>query len=219
MHGVWLVSYIALWLMLILVGGVVLSLMRLIGQMNDRLGPAPALATEQGPEIGDSFSEILARFDVVEHGLFGFPRKRDSLVLFVTPGCVSCENLLRSVRPFRATRDPDVEVAVISTSANQEDNRELIENTLSGTVPFIPLPKIARSIGIRSTPYAFWLDTDGVVRAKGLVNTLEHLESLRNARISGYATLKEYHDNVHLGHESAPALSEGMDARVARLSG
>ena len=41
-------------------------------------------------------------------------------------------------------------------------------------------------------PYAVLLDAEGVVRARGLVNTREHLESLFEARDHGVASLQEY---------------------------
>ena len=198
MQGAWLASYIALWATVIVLSCVVLSLMRLMGQMNDRLGPAPALVTEQGPEIGDSFADVLARSKVVEDGILSFPKSCDSLVFFVAPGCPTCETLLQNLRPFRTRRHPTVEVVVVSTSGNHEHNQDLVERTLLDKVPFLSLPKLAESVGIRSTPYAFWLDEDGLVRAKGVVNTMEHLESLRNARAVGFASINEYHQKVHL---------------------
>jgi methylamine dehydrogenase accessory protein MauD len=41
-------------------------------------------------------------------------------------------------------------------------------------------------------PYAVLLDAAGVVRARGLVNTREHLESLFEAKEKGVASLQEY---------------------------
>jgi methylamine dehydrogenase accessory protein MauD len=40
-------------------------------------------------------------------------------------------------------------------------------------------------------PYAVLVDADGVVRAKGLVNTREHLESLFEAKERGVGSLQE----------------------------
>ncbi len=41
-------------------------------------------------------------------------------------------------------------------------------------------------------PYAVLLDAHGTVRARGLVNTREHLESLFEARDLGVASVQEY---------------------------
>jgi methylamine dehydrogenase accessory protein MauD len=41
-------------------------------------------------------------------------------------------------------------------------------------------------------PYAVLVDAGGVIRAKGLVNTREHLESLFNAKEKGVGSVQEY---------------------------
>jgi hypothetical protein len=46
------------------------------------------------------------------------------------------------------------------------------------------------------------LDDEGKVRAKGLVNTREHLESLFEAKERGVASLQEFvHGSEHAAHE------------------
>jgi len=41
-------------------------------------------------------------------------------------------------------------------------------------------------------PYAVLIDERGVIRAKGLVNSREHLESLFNAKELGVGTVQDY---------------------------
>ena len=41
-------------------------------------------------------------------------------------------------------------------------------------------------------PYAALIDAQGIVRARGLVNTREHLESLLEARDQGVASIQEF---------------------------
>ena len=41
-------------------------------------------------------------------------------------------------------------------------------------------------------PYAVLLDAEGIVRARGLVNSREHLESLFEARRHGVASVQDY---------------------------
>jgi methylamine dehydrogenase accessory protein MauD len=46
--------------------------------------------------------------------------------------------------------------------------------------------------GIGKLPYAVLVDHEGVLRAKGLVNSREHLESLLAAQEAGVASLQEF---------------------------
>jgi len=41
-------------------------------------------------------------------------------------------------------------------------------------------------------PYAILIDADGIIRAKGLVNSREHLDSLILAEESGFGTIQAY---------------------------
>jgi methylamine dehydrogenase accessory protein MauD len=41
-------------------------------------------------------------------------------------------------------------------------------------------------------PYAVLIDEAGVIRAKGLINTREHLESLLEAKELGVASIQDY---------------------------
>jgi hypothetical protein len=57
-------------------------------------------------------------------------------------------------------------------------NREFVKRYGLRDVPFIVAPRWALDNGVTSTPYAVVADADGIVRAKGVVNHLEHLDSV-----------------------------------------
>ena len=45
---------------------------------------------------------------------------------------------------------------------------------------------------VQRLPFAVLLDDQGVVRAKGLINSREQLESLFNATETGFASIQDY---------------------------
>jgi len=53
-------------------------------------------------------------------------------------------------------------------------------------------PELGMTFRIGKLPYAVLIDEHGTVRAKGLVNTREHLESILTAKELGVASLQEY---------------------------
>ena len=59
--------------------------------------------------------------------------------------------------------------------------------TLLGLVSL--LPPLANRLKL---PYSVLLGSDGTVRAKGLVNSREHLESLMVAHETGFASIQDY---------------------------
>ena len=61
-------------------------------------------------------------------------------------------------------------------------------------------------------PYAVLVDEEGVVRAKGLVNTREHLESIVAAKQLNIASIQEYLKTRHVNdhdHEPEPQMVNG----------
>jgi methylamine dehydrogenase accessory protein MauD len=57
---------------------------------------------------------------------------------------------------------------------------------------FVNGPEIGMTYRVDKLPYAVLLDDQGVIAAKGLVNSREHFESLIIAKETGYATLQSY---------------------------
>lgn len=196
MSGIWLISYVILWVVVIALAVMTLSLLRLVGSLHQRVGPAGALVTDNGPDIGEALPEILESEGIVDHTVLRFPKSRDTLIIFVSPNCPACIELLRSLIPFKIRHGERLEVVLISTSADAELHSELSRKAAQARLPYVSLPKLASAVRIGGTPFGLWLDEEGVVHAKGIVNHTEHLESLKNARESGFASLQEYLDSV-----------------------
>lgn len=159
MRGYWLASYLLLWALALGLVAVVVALARQIGVLHLRLAPTGALDVHEGPLVGDP----APAFDGLRPG-------RESLLVFGSETCGMCRDLLPSVTAL-ARAEPAVTVAVVSASA---------EFSSLAKVPAIGIADTAvvAAFRVRSTPFAVYMDVDGVVRAKGIVNTMEHLESV-----------------------------------------
>jgi methylamine dehydrogenase accessory protein MauD len=173
MSGWWLASYLALWALVIALALLVLALARQIGTLHLRLGPRGALEVdEEGPPLGEA-PEPADRRDLdgspVSVGGPGDPQ----LVLFVSPGCPVCREVLPSL-PVAARVGGFAARIVID--ADEDDARDAPVGARD--IPAVAAPELARSYRIPGTPYAVVLDRLGVVRAKGTVNNLEQLEGL-----------------------------------------
>ena len=59
-------------------------------------------------------------------------------------------------------------------------------------VRYVLSPTLGISYQVGKLPYAVLLDAAGVILAKGLVNTREHLESLFEARDRGVASIQDF---------------------------
>jgi methylamine dehydrogenase accessory protein MauD len=173
MSGWWLASYLVLWGVVITLALLVLALARQIGTLHLRLGPRGALELdEEGPPLGEA-PERVDRPDLRGETVSVGGPGSSQLVLFVSPGCPVCREVLPSLPVAARAGRMDPRVVV---DAEQEDAGPGYGKGIEA--PVVVGPDVARAYRIPGTPYAVVLDGLGVVRAKGTVNTMEQLEGL-----------------------------------------
>lgn len=184
-------SYGALWLVVLLQVALTLAMARVVGRLSKRLPPAGARMTDPGPDIDEKI-EGWAGTDLLERPFdFRFPRERGLLLVYVSPHCSVCAELVPAARRFFSEIASSAEGAwVIAAGTPDVQLRYARQKSLEGSVVLVEdaLPSRLR---VGGSPYAVWLDASGAVRAKGMVNTREHLESLATAVASGFASLDD----------------------------
>lgn len=173
MQGWWAASYVVLWLLVLALSVVVVALARQIGTLHLRLGPRGALEVDdEGPPLG----EALEPFDGSDINgtpvAIGGPGRR-RVLLFVSPGCRMCEELLLGLPAIAQASGADA-IAVTDVDAKESE----IAYRARVRIPVIAGVELAQRYGVPGTPFAVVLDSTGVVRAKGTVNNLEQLEGL-----------------------------------------
>ena len=68
----------------------------------------------------------------------------------------------------------------------------MIEEFRLEHLPFVNSPQVGMAFQVGKLPYAVLIDAQGIIRAKGLVNNREHLESLMVAEETGFDTIQAY---------------------------
>lgn len=152
MSGWWVAAFAVQWVLVVVLCVVVVALARQVGVLHLRLGPLGALEVDdEGPVLGEPTQSVTAS------GLDGHPTVLGGpgpgrLVVFVSPTCPLCEQVLPSV------------AAAASLSG-------LVAQVVSD-------PSAEQAWGVPGVPFVVILNEAGVVRAKGTVNNLEQLEGL-----------------------------------------
>jgi methylamine dehydrogenase accessory protein MauD len=173
-EGWWLVSYAVLWIVVAVLCATLVALARQVGVIHLRLGPRGALEVDdEGPALGETI-ETVEVTDLHGGQVTIAERGQSQLLLFVSPGCATCEQVLPSVAAL--ARGGDVVPLVLADADGDEaaaifDGRRL-------SAPVVAARSLARALEVPGTPYALVLDRAGVVRAKGTVNNLEQVEGL-----------------------------------------
>jgi len=167
------------------------GLARQIGVLHERIAPMGAMTSDHGPEVGDmapSLSVSTLAGDPMELG-GASPRSRARLLLFIAPTCPVCKKLLPIARSFVDAERIDV---VLVGDGDAAEQRALIEQFGLESLAYVNSPQVGMTYKVGKLPYAILIDADGIIRAKGLVNNREHLESLIIAEETGFGTIQSY---------------------------
>jgi methylamine dehydrogenase accessory protein MauD len=177
MEGGWLISYLALWCLTILLSLVILAHSRLLGLLHHRFGPAAARSLADGPEVGTKL-ELLAgqRLDGNAWS-WVFPSSGEVVLIFISPQCQTCNELLPHVKDF-VHAHKKFKVVLVSTIDHLSMNRAYVDYQNLERLNYVIGAKLADDLNIEGTPYALCLSREGVVQGKGLVNNYEHLAGL-----------------------------------------
>jgi methylamine dehydrogenase accessory protein MauD len=181
-----------LWLVVAALAIAVLALARQIGVLHERLQPVGALQISRGLKTGDAAPD-LSVVDLQGREIrFGRPHPAglDTLVVFVSPSCPVCKSLLPALRSIRR-REKSVEVVLASDGTRLEHTDFVAAESLE-EFPYVLSEPLGIAFGAGRLPHAVLVDASGVVRASGLVNSREHLDSLFEARERGVASLQEW---------------------------
>ncbi len=184
MTGPWLASYVALWLLFILMAIVLLGLVRQIGLMQLRLGPeSEAMTTIEGLEYGTRGPEFVGQ-DLADgrQVSLGLLKGRPIILVFFTSTCSACLALVPDLGEFQKLHARRVHTVLVS----QSTRTSLVEMARSFKLK-IPMVAdeggaISKAYLVRATPYAYRLDAEGVVRRRGIVNSYDDLEGLLRER-------------------------------------
>ena len=187
------IAITVLWLVVAGLAVAVLALARQIGILHQRLPQAGALKLGAGPVVGEAapvveatdFSGRPLRIGGADSGAV------DTLLVFVSPSCPVCKTLLPVLRAIRRREQPKVRV-VLASDGPRLEHADFIATESLGEFIYVLSEALGIAYGAGRLPHAVLIDNAGIVRASGLVNSREHLDSLFEARERGVASLQEW---------------------------
>jgi methylamine dehydrogenase accessory protein MauD len=188
-----IVSNVLLWALVLVLAGVVLALVRQIGVLHERIAPAGALLLKRGLKVGEPVP-VMALTDLSGRGVtIGAPSEhgRSTLLVFLSPTCPVCKLLLPVLKSSRASESDWLELILASDGAQEEHRRFVGANGLR-EIPYVLSAELGMRFQVERLPFAAIVDEGGVLRARGLINSREHLESLFEAKRLGVASLQEF---------------------------
>lgn len=152
--SVWIVSYVLLWVAVVLLGFSVIALLRQIGVLHTRVAPMGVHFAGEGPELDTPAPSV----DDVDYA-----GETVTLLAFTSPTCEICASLKPGLERL--------------SSAYDEVDLHVVDHATA--------PGVFEAFRVRSTPYLVAVDGDGVVRSRGVANTLDQAEEMLAEVLAG----------------------------------
>jgi methylamine dehydrogenase accessory protein MauD len=201
------VALALLWVTVLALAVAVIALARQVGVLFERVAPMGALMTDAGPKVG----EATPRFDLVALGgqpiAVGAAAERSMLLFFLSPTCPVCKKLLPILRSAQRSERHWLDI-VLASDGERANHEAFVKRQALEAFPYALASDLGMTYRVNRLPYAVLIDGDGIVRAKGLVNNREQLESLFNAKELGIASIQGY-------LERTPAGANAPEDRIA----
>lgn len=213
-----LVSNAMLWVAVIVLAGIVVALVRQIGVLHERLAPAGALMLARGPKPGEAAPRVSA--DLLAGGVreVGGPRGdgRSTLLFFLSPTCPVCKTLLPLLRSMARTERDRLEL-VLASDGPRAEHETFVRAEGLADLPYLLSAPLGIAYEVSKLPFAALIDAEGVLRARGIVNTREHLESLLEAQTLGIGSIQEWAlKNARVDHTARSAGHRAHDPQNAQ---
>lgn len=203
MNEALLISNLLLWVAVLVLLVAVIALARQVGILYERIAPMGALMMDSGPQVGSAARvfdlPLLGGAGTLSLGAAG---TRSTLVFFLSPTCPLCKKLLPILKSIRAAERGWLDVVLASDG---EAPAHQVFRRAAGLedYPYVLSAELGMHYRISKLPYALLIDQTGHLRAKGLVNSREQLESLFAARDLGVGSVQDYLDQPRFAKERA----------------
>ncbi|MBS0393224.1 MAG: methylamine dehydrogenase accessory protein MauD [Proteobacteria bacterium] len=187
------VSNVLLWILVVALSLVVVALARQLGVLHERITPVGALMLAKGLKVGE-LAPAVPVVDLDGRTLtIGGARGdgRSLLLMFVSPTCPVCKALLPVLKSSRRSEESWAEI-VLASDGDLAEQRAFVREQGLDTFRYVVSAPLGISYQVGRLPYAVLIDPDGVLRARGIINSREHLESLFEAKRLGVASLQEF---------------------------
>lgn len=193
------ISQILSWVLVLALALMVLALLRQVGVLHERIAPMGALTLDRGPKEGEN-APIFEVTDLRRRSplKLGGQHARSTLLFFLSPTCPVCKKLLPILKSIAQVESAWLEV-VLSSDGEPAEHERFIRAQRLEVFPYVLSADVGMTYKVGKLPYAVLIDEAGVIRAKGLINTREHLESLVEAKRMGVPSIQQYLKAVHPG--------------------
>ena len=186
-----MISNAILWVLLLGVIVALWALARQVGILYERVAPMGALITDAGPKLG----EAAPKFELPALNgaaiAIGGQRQLSQLLFFLSPTCPVCKKLLPILKSASQAERGWLQV-VLASDGEATQHLAFYRDAKLTEFPYVLSSDLGMTYRVSRLPYAVLIDESGAIRAKGMINNREQLESLFNAKEMGVGSVQDF---------------------------
>jgi methylamine dehydrogenase accessory protein MauD len=186
MNPWWLVSYVALWLVVLLLGFLLLGALRALGLQGWRLEQLEATTPSRVGRSGLKPGAVAPDFTLPdaaggEVALSDFAGRR-VLLVFTQSGCGPCNRVMPELNRLQAAGR--LQVLVVNNGEPEETRAWAAGARARFPIAVQDRYSLSRRFEVFATPFAFLIDEKGVITSKGIVNNRQHINYILDGALS-----------------------------------
>lgn len=196
-----IISNIILWVLVLVLVAVIFALVRQVGVLYERVQPAGALMSGKGLKTGEAAPVFDLQTLAGDKIQIGGERSngKSTLLFFLSPTCPVCKTLLPVLTAMRKSEADWLEI-ILASDGDEQEHRGWLKKQQLDSWPYVLSPQLGMTMQVAKLPFAALIDENGILCARGLVNSREHIESLFEAKTQGVASIQEYLKVQQQGH-------------------
>lgn len=163
-----------------------IAITRELGMILVRIGPTGVRNTTDGLSISETVESLEVEAIDGRTVRISATKFQPKLLAFLSPRCDACAGLVPALRTLASAYAGELTVVAISSGTPSPEDHAMADR-LGPLVPYVCSTDLAQRFKIHTAPYVTLLDAENVVRAKGIANTLQHLESLLALEVRQFA--------------------------------
>ncbi|ADT87172.1 redoxin domain-containing protein [Vibrio sp. Vb2880] len=183
------VGFLAVLVALLFIAFIALS--RQVGILFERISPVGAMINNNGPQLGETPKPMTLMSLNQGEITLGGAQAKSTLVLFVSPSCPICKVLLPLINSLQKAETRWLNV-VLASDGDEAAQRALIAQHKLDAIPYVLSQELGVAYRVAKLPFSVLMDEQGQIVSKGLINSREQLESLFNAKESGFESLQDF---------------------------
>ena len=193
MENTLLISNALLWVAVIILIVAVMALSRQIGILYERVAPMGALMMDSGPAVGEVPEVFNLQTINGTQVAIGGVNSTATLIFFLSPNCPVCKKLIPILKSLQLAESEILQV-VLASDGDKGQHLEFYKKFDLHQFPYVLSEEMGLMYRISKLPYAVLIDQNGVIKAKGLVNSREQLDSLITAHEMNAASIQSFQE-------------------------